>query len=384
MSSNDTNNKRMNRILLLARYIQNKIDDNTPNAKEFLQFRNEIIKSNCTNLKVDLDHECDLIEKQDELKQRLDKIKESQTGGNKTEFVTLNAKIQVTEKEIKESTRLLNRLFLEHVVVQENLDKILTDVAWIKNRLEEDEIRNYIGNKGVSYTETVIELKDRTKVKEKVLLSEIHSLKGRTKRVEGNEFLRDNLKDEAERSRAELLVLKEGRCPKITKRHKERQIQIDRTQEINQSERDTIQKEISLSRKQLEREQDDHKSRMIKLNFEKEKLLNAISHFRNVETAEIEKLQKRRDILLSSKDDIDNQRLSSHNQLEVYERRRIEEEEEEMKCIQEAERNIVRQEAAFILCKRLRFLLKSNSKKKKKQSLPATPKKKGTKKKKKK
>jgi hypothetical protein len=122
---------------------------------------------------------------------------------------------------------------------------------------------------------------------------------------------------------------------------------------------------------------------MIKLNTEKEKLLNAVSHFRtNVENAEIEKLQKRRDILLSSKDDIDNQRLSSQNQLEVYERRRIKAEEEEMKCIQEVERNMARQEAAYILCKRLRFLLKSNSKKK--QSLPATPKKKGTKKKKKK
>lgn len=373
----------MNRILLLARHIQNKIDDNTPSAQEFLQFRNEIIRSNCTDLKDDLELECDLIQKQDELKQRLDKVKEDHTNGNKNEFVTLNAKIHVTDKEIKESTRCLNRRFLEHIVVQENLDKILTDVAWIKNRLEADEIRNYIDNKGVSHTETIIELKNRTKEKEKVLISDIESLKERTKQVKANEILCNSVHEEACRSPAELLVLKDGRSPNIIKRHTERQLQLDHTKEKYQSERENVQREISLLRKELDRECDDHQKLMIQLNMEKEKALNAISHFRtNVETTEIEELQKRRDVLLSSKEDIEQQYLISQNQLEEYERRKVEAEEQQIKVIQEEERNAIRQQAALTLCKRLRYLLKYNAKKK--QPLMGTSKKQGTKKKKKK
>jgi hypothetical protein len=382
MSNNDKT-PRLNRILLLARYIQNKIEDNTPSSQEFLQFRNEIIRSNCMDLKTDLDHECDLIEKQEELKERLEKVKAIYNDGNKTEFVTLSSKIQVTEKEIRESTRCLNRRFLEHVLVQQNLDKILTDVAWIKNRLEDEEIRNYIENKGISHTETIIEMKDRMKIKEKVMISEIKSLKERINHVEADEIQYNSLKEAAEQSKAELLVLKDGEFQNITQRHKDRQDQLDHAKQRNQSERENIMVEVSLSKKELERELEDHKLHMKNLNTEKTQASTALSHFRDtVEKIDIEGLQKRRDILLSSKDDIEKQLLTCHGELEVYEKRRVEAEEEQMKVIQEEERIRLRQNAALILSNRLKSIHRSNSKKK--QMLLATSKKKGTKKKKKK
>ena len=64
---------------------------------------------------------------------------------------------------------------------------------------------------------------------------------------------------------------------------------------------------------------------MKNLNTEKTQASTALSHFRDtVEKIDIEGLQKRRDILLSSKDDIEKQLLTCHGELEVYEKRRVE------------------------------------------------------------
>ena len=118
--------------------VQSQIEQIQPNTRDFLKYRNEILKSDDREeSKVLINTEVKLHRKKDRLERRISDIKYSE---KKKDFVDARAKLYVSANKLKEVTRQLNRILCEAGTVVENQAKLQTLFGWMKEKLERNQI----------------------------------------------------------------------------------------------------------------------------------------------------------------------------------------------------------------------------------------------------
>ncbi len=138
MSSTAVITTEGHRIIAILNIVQSRIEQLLPNSKDFLKYRDEILKNdNRHEIKVLIDTEAKLKSKKGCLERRIDEIKHNE---KKKDFVDARAKLYITGNKLKEVTRQLNRIFCDTGSVIENEAKLQTLFRWIKQKLERDEI----------------------------------------------------------------------------------------------------------------------------------------------------------------------------------------------------------------------------------------------------
>lgn len=126
------------RNLFVLRNLQNRIGKLLPNSKDFCEYRNEIlIYEDIIDSKTLIDNEASLREEKGRLEKRIKEVKDDV---KKKEFVVTRANLNTTTKNLRDVSKRLNRLLCETRTVIENEMKLQSIFAWLKDKLESDDI----------------------------------------------------------------------------------------------------------------------------------------------------------------------------------------------------------------------------------------------------
>ena len=233
----------LSRSLHVLHHLQLNLDIIAPNHHDFLKYREQIItQGTSSELKELLDIEEKLHDEKATLVNRIQRVKDN---AKKKEFAVATSKLLVVEKKLTETSKQLNHRLMESAHVNANLHKMLDDISWIKQRLDEKDVRLILDSDGLEpVLDTTIQKKEKMIALEYKLNNSISNMKKETEELSKEENDLAMLQQRIEQTKKELARYQDDKDPDLTRRHRDMIVRRESTHRLYAHEMRVLEETI--------------------------------------------------------------------------------------------------------------------------------------------
>jgi hypothetical protein len=239
------------RGVLVLQYLGRKLDEITPTYNAFLVGREAIVQEGtCDVLKELFNVEQELYQERGSLEIHIQSVHHED---NKMAFILARSSLCVVEKKLKETGKQLNRSLVESKVVNINLNKLLEEFAWIKQRIDAKEVVERLWNGTNQRTgrsrilDTTIQKMDSILVKEQLILQQIADMKNQAQELETGERNLEALRHLVASKTLDLTVFQNGKNPHLLARKRNAAEKMESTHRLHLYQEGVLRENISKS-----------------------------------------------------------------------------------------------------------------------------------------
>ena len=231
------------RAALVLHHLQSKLDDLRPNQHNFLKHREKIIEhGNSPELQEMLRVEHHLRDERASLLNRIEEVKDDE---KKKAFAVATAKLIIIENKLRDVTKQLNHRLMESEFVNTNRNKILDDISWLRQRLDEKELELVLdGTNDDSILETTIQKKEKMVALESELTNQMTELRKEEQRTSVQEQDLELLKEEIKSAEAELYKFQDNKDPELLRRQRDIIVRKESTSRLYEYEKKILKGKI--------------------------------------------------------------------------------------------------------------------------------------------
>ena len=168
-------------------------------------------------------------------------------------FMLARSRLCVVEKKLKETGKQLNHSLVESKVVNINLNKLLEEFAWIKQRIDAKEVVERLWNGTNQRTgrsrilDTTIQKMDSILVKEQLILQQIADMKNQAQELETGERNLEALRHLVASKTLDLTVFQNGKNPHLLARKRNAAEKMESTHRLHLYQEGVLRENISKS-----------------------------------------------------------------------------------------------------------------------------------------
>ena len=240
------------RGVLVLQYLGRKLDEITPTYNAFLVGREAIVQEEtCDVLKELFNVEHKLYQERGSLKTHIQSVQHEE---NKMAFILARSRLCVVEKKLKETVKQLNHSLVESEVVNINLNKLLEEFAWIKQRIDAKEVverfwdgTNQATGQSTSILDTTIQKMDNILAQKRLTLEQIADMKNEAQELETGERNLQALKHLVASKTLDLIVFQDGKNPHLLARKRNAAEKRDSTYRLHLYQEGVLKENISKS-----------------------------------------------------------------------------------------------------------------------------------------